>query len=493
MTSTSTRLPIRLRAIAQLGTAAILAIAVAAGCGSSDDSSNKPGSGGNTGSAGTPSGGTSGAGASSAGSAGTAGTGNGAGFAGGLMMGQAGSPEAGAPNTPSAVCGNGTLDPGEECDDGNTKDGDGCSSICTNKCELCEAAAKCATDPNSDSLNAFDLCYGTGAFATTPASAGPAAGTARNKLCQSLVACLRKSNCAAQDPDLPFTPCYCGSADQADCQGAAGPKGAAATGPSGPCVNEFANAAESRTYSDIASRLGTVRESDTGAAVGAAMSIITACDAVACPRQCFQDKDPSTCEKCAIGPTPLGYQYVCPDYEQCYFGPEVQVIEDSSAPKNLPLSQLCGPAVDCALQTGCAAKGVVGCYGNGSGPCAAQFAAAADSSDPATILTRLQLGSGFPVATAASLLDCEATSCTATCFPNASAGAGGTGGMGGGAGTGGASAGTGGANAGTGGASAGTGGSGGANAGTGGASAGTGGSGGANAGTGGASAGSGGA
>jgi cysteine-rich repeat protein len=33
--------------------------------------------------------------------------------------------------TPGGVgCGNGTLDPGEECDDGNTADGDGCSSQC---------------------------------------------------------------------------------------------------------------------------------------------------------------------------------------------------------------------------------------------------------------------------------------------------------------------------------------------------------------------------
>jgi cysteine-rich repeat protein len=30
----------------------------------------------------------------------------------------------------SAACGNGTLDPGEECDDGNPADGDGCSSTC---------------------------------------------------------------------------------------------------------------------------------------------------------------------------------------------------------------------------------------------------------------------------------------------------------------------------------------------------------------------------
>jgi cysteine-rich repeat protein len=30
----------------------------------------------------------------------------------------------------AATCGNGTIDPGETCDDRNTADGDGCSSSC---------------------------------------------------------------------------------------------------------------------------------------------------------------------------------------------------------------------------------------------------------------------------------------------------------------------------------------------------------------------------
>src|SRR6185369_14024316 len=31
-------------------------------------------------------------------------------------------------------CGNGTLDPGEACDDGNTRSGDGCPADCTPPC-----------------------------------------------------------------------------------------------------------------------------------------------------------------------------------------------------------------------------------------------------------------------------------------------------------------------------------------------------------------------
>ena len=34
------------------------------------------------------------------------------------------------PGTISTTCGNGMLDPGEACDDGNTIGGDGCSKIC---------------------------------------------------------------------------------------------------------------------------------------------------------------------------------------------------------------------------------------------------------------------------------------------------------------------------------------------------------------------------
>src|SRR5471032_871374 len=40
-----------------------------------------------------------------------------------------GGPGGGGDDTP-ATCGNGVVDPGEACDDGNTNNGDGCSSTC---------------------------------------------------------------------------------------------------------------------------------------------------------------------------------------------------------------------------------------------------------------------------------------------------------------------------------------------------------------------------
>src|SRR5260221_8658517 len=59
-----------------------------------------------------------------------------AGTGGGIVfnMGGQGNENAGGapPDMPTKfVCGNGMLEPGEFCDDGNTKDGDGCSGDCT--------------------------------------------------------------------------------------------------------------------------------------------------------------------------------------------------------------------------------------------------------------------------------------------------------------------------------------------------------------------------
>lgn len=44
------------------------------------------------------------------------------------------------------ICGNGTLEPGEQCDDGNTSDGDGCSSTCS----IQNPNDSCENDKNND-------------------------------------------------------------------------------------------------------------------------------------------------------------------------------------------------------------------------------------------------------------------------------------------------------------------------------------------------------
>lgn len=54
------------------------------------------------------------------------------------------------------TCGDGFLDPGEECDDDNTQDGDCCSSVC----ELEASGSPCPAD---DTICTIDVCDGAGA------------------------------------------------------------------------------------------------------------------------------------------------------------------------------------------------------------------------------------------------------------------------------------------------------------------------------------------
>src|SRR5262249_4952143 len=75
----------------------------------------------------------------------------------------------------NTCCGDGFWDPGEECDDGNTKDGDGCSHDC--KIEL--GGGGVATDTDQDGVaDANDQC------ADTPAGAEvDAAGCSQAQFC----------------------------------------------------------------------------------------------------------------------------------------------------------------------------------------------------------------------------------------------------------------------------------------------------------------------
>ena len=56
---------------------------------------------------------------------------------------------------PAAFFGDGNLDPGEGCDDGNNTDGDGCSATCT---------IEVPTLPEAALLGLFLLVVGTGAW-----------------------------------------------------------------------------------------------------------------------------------------------------------------------------------------------------------------------------------------------------------------------------------------------------------------------------------------
>jgi cysteine-rich repeat protein len=353
------------------------------------------------------------AGAASAGRAGAPTEGGDAGEAGDApVAGSGGTPSAGSGNGGSApqagsagmavggapaACGNGTVDTGEECDDKNTKDGDGCSATCTDKCEKCEAAY-CK---NSDLKTSFGGCFGNDPLGMRLATGGPAAGTALTDLCQALVKCARRTGCAQLNLEDPVSSCFCGTQNSVECTANA----------QGPCANEVAAAAESRTFNDVQQRTGK-----TNFAVGMASEVLAGCDASACGRECLQGKNATSCEKCVLGSDPTVSNLLCGDYRGCYFLAEPAACTPGSSAEYCA-APLCAPAADCALTSGCAAKGIETCYGDGTGPCADQFAAATQSTDPATIKARLAANQPFPSAVLFRFLTCQVENCKSACYP----------------------------------------------------------------------------
>ena len=263
-----------MRAIRILGGCAVVAafaVSGATGCGSdepaADGGTPDTTAGGKSGTAGKPAGGTAGKGSGGSPMGGGGGASGSDASAGGDNTAGAGgtqpdaSPEAAV--EAGSLCGNNHIDPGEECDDGNTKDGDGCSSICTKKCETCEHnSAYCA-----DFLTG---CYALDGNATE----GAAQGVAKAELCSELMACIRKSKCAYVSP--PGTPahvdgllgCYCGEdVTTNECLHLL------TKAPNGPCKAEVEAAAETSSITLIQSR-----GLNSSYALGAAFSLIQFCD-----------------------------------------------------------------------------------------------------------------------------------------------------------------------------------------------------------------------
>ena len=108
------------------------------------------------------------------------------------------------------ICGNGSLDPGEECDDGNTVDGDGCSSDCLRE-EAC-----CLTN---DSCQLIDVvsCAAQGGIAQGPGST--CGGT--EACCDSVTGeCyMADRTCCLANGDSPQGPGTACSAPEACCFG----------------------------------------------------------------------------------------------------------------------------------------------------------------------------------------------------------------------------------------------------------------------------------
>jgi len=305
------------------------------------------------------------------------------------------------------VCGNKVVEAGEACDDGNTKFGDSCSPTCTNLCEKCEKDV-CGA-PDADTSNNYEACFGDGFSAGSDvAQAGPAAGTKKNVLCQSLVACLKRTGCGQNSQSI-FLKCYCGTANAADC--------AEPGKPNGPCVEEIAAAGESRKRDELIQR-----QLKLTYALGVAALHYGLCDGGVCANECVLGKSNTACQKCAAAILPEAFA-------ACYVNPTNTVSLSA---------ELCTAAVECAHRTGCAVNGVLSCYGTGSsanGPCAAEITAAAPpGSTPAEIDNLLGIiNVDSTLGAIAGELATELDNCQATCFASPAGGSGGAGSAAGGA------------------------------------------------------------
>lgn len=214
-------------------------------------------------------------------------------------------------DTDGPRCGNGRVEPGEECDydvgcdetpDGSccsaypsgqcrTVSGDGCSSDCLIEecgngrvegleecdvaivytaqdcldcrwvypCEECEEKS-CS---NFQGIDVVSECEDAHGFALE----GPAAGEPISELCLEFVKCAQETGCAQANGDIEG--CYCGDdIDIIECK---------AEGGNGPCMSEAQAAAESFAPQTIAERW-----SDPDYAIGLAQAWLS-CDASECP------------------------------------------------------------------------------------------------------------------------------------------------------------------------------------------------------------------
>jgi cysteine-rich repeat protein len=100
---------------------------------------------------------------------------------------------------PAAVCGNGTVESGEECDDGNTLDGDCCSANCTFELSgsACDDGLFC---------NVGEICDGAGnCINGAPASCDDGVGCTRDSCDEAADTCVNTPEDAFCSPARPWT------------------------------------------------------------------------------------------------------------------------------------------------------------------------------------------------------------------------------------------------------------------------------------------------
>lgn len=206
----------------------------AAGAGgmSSSAGSGAAGAAGDKNAAAAPDGGAAGSTAmgSAAGTTGNAGS-----------TGTAGASGDGASSDPAPVCGNGKVEAGEACDDGNTMPGDGCDASC--KIERGGPAPGTGAGPATGSAcqnlsDLCDVCSCAQCGGRRGASCSSLVLPARVNACNAVTACVRQSSCEIVN-------CYCGD-NLASCLSGE---------PTGPCRMQIEQAVGSTEIVAIVAQL----------------------------------------------------------------------------------------------------------------------------------------------------------------------------------------------------------------------------------------------
>jgi hypothetical protein len=163
-------------------------------------------------------------------------------------------------NDCAPTCGNGVVETGEECDDGNKVSGDGCNATCKVESVCGTPANDCYACECRDCAWFMNACINGPGVATR----GPAAGKSKAKLCGDLVQCVQASGCVGAQ-------CLCGTTDFCKCMHGEG---------NGPCKAQVIAAAETTDPFLI-----SLREFCPYYAIGRAVSV-QACSFWRCYQQC---------------------------------------------------------------------------------------------------------------------------------------------------------------------------------------------------------------
>lgn len=152
-----------------------------------------------------------------------------------LTPGDACCPDGATPDSDpdcAPVCGNSVKEKGEDCDDGNTADGDGCTHTCHSETPADQCKMRVAQKQAGMSEACVQCVCGN---CTTQANACYGATSAREvDLCDGIVECVRENGCSG-------TACYCGGDLLACSLGY----------PSGPCRQQIERAAGTSSLSRL--------------------------------------------------------------------------------------------------------------------------------------------------------------------------------------------------------------------------------------------------